>query len=269
MKLKLFINSLFHLRNIGVLAVGSGLLYSIYKIYGSYGFGTGIPTIFLFWTGALAVYFGAVLQSFKSKKFQDNFLHREKQRSIIKLNRMCNELANETKRYTNKAYYKKLCALMEDKREIISQFNKEEPDFLTEKITEQALNLILSYIKLLRNFCIRSRELGMQDIGPVMERITQNYRKLNFINDKKVYEDIKKIIEMDEKIIARLKEEKQDLDRMDAKLDYIKSTVGMLKHQISSRLGSEEMLGQIETILNEAAALENVLEERHRKRQRN
>ncbi|NLD51014.1 MAG: hypothetical protein GX660_28060 [Clostridiaceae bacterium] len=267
MKLKLFFRSLFYFRNIGVLAVASVLLFSIYDILPELI--KGVPGILMLYAGVVTVYFGAVLQSMQSKKFQDNFLHKEKQKRIIKLDRMCNELASETKKHTNKAYYKKLCDVMEDKKEIINQFNKEEPDFLKEKTAEQALNLVLSYIKLLRNFCIRSRELGLQDVSPVMERITQNYRKLNFANDPKVYEDIKKIIEMDERIITRLKSEKLDLDRIDAKLDYIKSTVGMLKHQISSRLGSEEMLGQIESILNEAVALENVLEERHKKKQRN
>jgi len=59
---------------------------------------------------------------------------------------------------------------------------------------------------------------------------------------------------MDEKIINRFKEEKNDLERLDVKLDYIKSTIDMLKHQINSTLDSQDTLESIESILNEAVA---------------
>ena len=97
----------------------------------------------------------------------------------------------------------------------------------------------------------------------------QNNRKLNFINDSKVYDDIKRIIEMDMRIIERHKEEKSDLERVDARLECIKSTVSMLRHQINSGLDLGENLENVENILNEAVALENVLNERNKKRLRN
>ena len=74
---------------------------------------------------------------------------------------------------------------------------------------------------------------------------------------------------MDEKIITRLKEEKQELERIDTKLDYIKSTVSMFKHQVTHSLDSEEMLEKIENVVNEATALESVLDDRYKKRSRN
>jgi len=74
---------------------------------------------------------------------------------------------------------------------------------------------------------------------------------------------------MDEKIINRFKEEKNDLERLDVKLDYIKSTIDMLKHQINSTLDSQDTLESIESILNEAVAFESVLYERSKNRLRN
>jgi hypothetical protein len=44
----------------------------------------------------------------------------------------------------------------------------------------------------------------------------------------------------------------------------MESTVNMFKHQIIASVESEEMLDKLETAINEAAALDNVLEERRR-----
>lgn len=214
----------------------------------------------------IAGYLGFSLQSFTSKKFQDNFLHNSKKKHINNLNEMCKRLANDTKRFTNAAYYKKLCAIMEDRSEILQDYQKDEFNYMKERIAEQSLNLVITYIKLLKNFCKRSRDLNLTDINPIMERVSQNTRKLSFINDPKIYEDLKRTIELDEKILNRLKEEKQDLDRIDTKLDYIKSTVSMFKHQIGLSMESEEILEKIENTLNEATALENVLDQRQRRR---
>src|SRR5690606_23146652 len=113
--------------------------------------------------------------------------------------------------------------------EIIKSYNRDKSNYLRGKIAEQALSLVVSYIHLLKDFCIRSREAGKVNVNAIMDRITQNNRKLNFINDSKVYDDIKRIIEMDMRIIERHKEEKSDLERVDARLECIKSTVSMLR----------------------------------------
>jgi hypothetical protein len=69
---------------------------------------------------------------------------------------------------------------------------------------------------------------------------------------------------MDEKMINRVKDEKKDLERISAKLEYIESTVNMFKHQILSSIESDEMLEKLEKAVNEATALDNVLEDRRR-----
>ncbi len=258
MKFKLLISSLTSYRNIGILVILMGLSFYLNKNYVDMGYITFLASF--------AAYAGFSLQSFTSKKFQDNFIHKTKEQHIRELNEMCIKSADEAKRHTNAAYYKKLCSIMEDKSEIIRAYSKDAPNYLKEKITEQTLNLVITYIKLLRSFCKRSRELNLTDVSPIMDRIGQNTRKLNFINDQKVYEDLKKTIEMDEKILLRIKEEKHDLERIDTKLDYIKSTVSMFKHQVGLSMESQEMLEKIESVVNEATALESVLDERQKRR---
>lgn len=261
MKLKLFLKALFHFRNIGMLLIMSGIGVAVTQ---SLDFSP------LYTAGGVAsIYLGFVLQSFTSKSFQDRFLHKIKEKRIKELNKMCIHLALGTKKYTNAAYYKKLCSIMEDREEVVKSYFKDKSNYLNQKITEQTLNLVVSYIKLLKDFCIRCRETSQTNLSPVVERISKNTRKLSFTNDPKVYEDLKRIIEMDERMIQRLKEERSDLERVDARLDCIKSTVSMLKHQINTGLDSEETLENIESALNEAVALENVLEERNKRRLRN
>lgn len=260
MKFKLFISSLLNGRNIGTLIIL--LMFS-----GMASESRGDLLFLPLSAASFAVYSGLVIQSFTSKKFQEKFISKMKHRNIKKLDRTCITLADDAKRYTNAAYYKKLRLIMDDKNEIMKLYYKEGPNFLNEKITEKALDLVISYIKLLKSFCIRYKELNSVDVKPVQERIAKNSRKLNFTSDPKIRENIKKIIEMDEKILSRLKEEKLNLERIDTRLDYIKSTVYMLKQQLNLKLGTEvELLEKIEGAVNEAIALESVLDERNKRR---
>ena len=158
----------------------------------------------------------------------------------------------------------KLKKVMDDKNEIVDSFFRGDQGYLKEKITEQTLNLVVSYLKLLNNFCIRSRELSAVDVSTIAGRLNANTRKLGFTKDVHMQDDLKKIIEMDEKLINRLKDEKKDLERISAKLDYMESTVNMFKHQSLSSIESEDMLEKLETAVNEAEALDNVLEERRK-----
>ncbi|ABN53611.1 MAG TPA: hypothetical protein DEF39_11740 [Hungateiclostridium thermocellum] len=268
MKLKLFWNAIIHYKNLGVLLISLGIGLAAAEF-------VEFPAEFMKFShvyaaiAAAVLYFALVLRSFTDKKFQERFLHKEKEKEIKKMDKTCLKMAQETKKYTNAAYYKKLNLLLKDKDEILKAYNKDKTNNIKEKIAEYALNLTISYLTLLKDFCIRSRAMERTNINSLMERLSQNTRKLNFAQDPKVYEDIKRIVEMDEKIINRFKEEKNDLERLDVKLDYIKSTIDMLKHQINSTLDSQDTLESIESILNEAVAFESVLYERSKNRLRN
>ena len=90
----------------------------------------------------------------------EEFNNSEKIRHIQDLNYQCLSLSNEAKRNTNSTYLQKLKKVMEDKDEIVDSFFRGEHSFLKEKIVEQTLGLVVAYLKLLNNFCIRSREIS-------------------------------------------------------------------------------------------------------------
>lgn len=266
MKGKLFVSALFRFRNISFLALALAIVF--------FRWSTSVGSGLIPYYGivepltSLAIYMALVLQSFVSKGFQDNFLHKQKVKQIKQLNTTCLRLYAEARKNTNQAYFQRLRKVMEDRNEIVNSFFRGERNLLKEKVVEQALNLVVSYIKLTNNFCLRSRELSTVDVSEVAKRINMNSRKLSFIKDSTAAEDIKRVIEMDERIINRLKEEKKDLERINTKLDYMESTINMFKHQMLSNIESEEMLGKLEAAVNEAEALDNVLQERRKDRMR-
>lgn len=270
MKLRMLVSALFKMKNVGLLILFLGITSMVRN-----SIAVLLPgnLQYLAYTGAaylpaVVLYLAFVLKTLQSKEFHEEFNSREKIRQIQDLNYECLRLANEAKRYTNATYQQKLRRVMEDKNDIVNSFFKGDRSYIKEKITEQTLKLVISYIKLLINFCIRSKELKETDVGEVANRINANMRKLNFTKDPRMVEDIKNLIEMDQKIIDRLKEEKQEVERIGAKLDYMESTVSMFKHQILASIESEDMLEKLETAVNEAAALDSVLEERRKNRMR-
>lgn len=268
MRGRLVTSAFFKFRNLGILAMAmilAGLLADPAGLSNMLGYGYTVPDAVAV-SGALAVYVAFVLQTLNSKKFHEEFNRKEKMRTIRELNRQANRLAGEARRNTNSTYLQKLKKVMDDKNDIFNSYSTGEHSYLKERIVEQTLSLVTAYLKLLNNFCIRSRELNAVDVSTVANRINANNRKLSFARDARMAEDVRKIIEMDEKLINRMKDEKKELERISAKLDYMESTVNMFKHQIMSSIENEEMLEQLETAVNEAEALDTVLEDRRKSR---
>ncbi|NMA33870.1 MAG: hypothetical protein GX940_04870 [Clostridiaceae bacterium] len=268
MRARMVLSALLKLRNIGVLVA----VFTLLSLLGS---PSALPALIgIAWpagltlAGSLAVYIVFVIQTLLNRKFQNEFNQKEKFRKIRELNRLANRLSGEAKRNTNHTYLLRLRKVMEDKNDIFASYSNGEHSYLKEKIVEQTLNLVIAYLKLLNNFCIRNRELSSVDVGAISARINANNRKLSFARDARMADDIRKIIEMDTRLIERMKNEKKDLERISARLDYMESTVNMFKHQIMSSIESEDMLEQLETAVNEAEALDAVLDERRRSRLR-
>ncbi len=270
MKARLILKALFKLRNIGILILLLGISAVLTDPNAILLFGNGIPALpdVIAYPASLAAYAALVVQTLLSKEFHKDFNQKEKVRHLQDMNYACMRLANEAKRNTNSTYLAKLKKVMEDKNDIVDSYFKGERSFLKEKITEQTLNLVISYLKLLNNFCIRSREINGVDVSAVAGRINSNTRKLGFTKDVHMADDLQKVIEMDEKLINRLKDEKKELERIAAKLDYMESTVNMFKHQTLSSVESEEMLEKLQTAVDEAEALDNVLEDRRKNKTR-
>ncbi len=270
MRARMITSALFKMRNIGILAAAlilAALLSDPSALPNLFGMSAALPDSLAF-SGGIAVYIAFVIQTLLSKEFHAEFRQKEKFRHIRELNRLANRLSSEARRYANNTYMQKLRKVINDKNDIFTSYSTGEHSYLKEKIVEQTLNLVIAYLKLFTNFCMRSRELSSVDVSAVSARINNNTRKLSFAKDARMAEDIRKIIEMDEKLIGRLKEEKKDLERINAKLEYMESTVNMFKHQIMSSIENEEMLEQLETAVNEAEALDAVLEDRRRNKLR-
>ncbi len=266
MRARLVLSAFLKMKNLSILAAAmilAALLSDPEGLPAMLGYGYALPYA-LAASGGLAVYVAFVLKTLSNKTFLEKFNYREKLRKIRDLNRQASMLSGEARRNTNSAYMQKLKKVMEDKNDIFTSYSSSEHSYLKERIVEQTLNLVISYLKLLNNFCIRSRELSGVDVSAVAARINTNKRKLSFAKDVHMAEDVRKIIEMDEKLIGRLKDEKKELERISAKLDYMESTVNMFKHQIMSSAENEDMLEQLETAVNEAEALDTVLEDRRK-----
>lgn len=205
-------------------------------------------------------------QSLFGSKFREEFNRKEKVKKIQDLNYNCLRLAAEAKKRIATSQNPKLRKVLKDKDDIVNSYFNGEKSFLKEKIVEQTLNLVASYIKLLTNFSVRSKELENINLSDIAERINLNNRKINFEKDPHRLDDLRKVIEMDEKILSRMKDEKKNLDGVSSKLDYMSSTVNMFKHQIMSSIETEDMLEQLQSAVNEAEALDAVLDDRRKNR---
>jgi hypothetical protein len=133
---------------------------------------------------------------------------------------------------------------------------------------EQALNLIKAYIKLMVNFSIRCSELIEVDVNKIKDRINSNNRKLGFLKNSNAAFDLQKAIEMDQKLLERIEGEKGEIERVSAKLDYMESTIRMFKHRVLTSDYDDGAFSDIENIVNEAAALDTVLNDNRKNRLR-
>ncbi len=265
----LFYNAIFRFRNMATLIFWCSLVFLIsgapdLQNVNISGFDINTLATGAYGVGAL-LYVALVIQSMFSNNYKDEVQKKEKKREINRLNRECTRLWSQTKSYASPIQRQKLRKIMQDKDDIFNSLKRGDGhSYLKEKIVEKSLNLVISYTRLMTNFSIRSKELSEINISDLMNKINANRRKLSFMKDNRMYDDIKSIIEMDEQVINRVKEEKNELERIHARLDYIESMLSMFKHQIVSSIESEEMVEKLETAVNEATALDSVLQERRR-----
>jgi len=267
----LFYSAIFRFRNFGTLVFWCAFVYFLSES-GVVGMQevTNIGTATLF-TGAYGVggvlYLSLVIQSLFSNSYREEVIRKEKKKEINGLNRQCMRLSMQTRNFTSPIQRQKLRKIMKDKDDIFNSLKRgDQQSYLKEKIVEKSLNLVISYTKLMTNYSIRSKELSEINISDLMNKINANRRKLSFMKDERMIEDVKSIVEMDEQVIQRVKDEKNELERIHARLDYIESMLSMFKHQIISSIESEEMVEKLDTAVNEATALDTVLQERRRNR---
>lgn len=217
-------------------------------------------------------YIGAVIKTLSNEDFREEYEFRQKVKKIQDINLISRRLGTQARKLSDSQMMAQLRKVIEDKEEIVRSFFRTygakgtlQRNYLKETIVEQTLNMVVSYLKLFINYSIRKKQVSKNKEDEIAARIDINTRKLGFCQDFRTVEELEKVIELDTKILESIKEEKRELEIVAAKLDYMQSMVNMFKHQVVSSLESEDMLEKLETVVNEATALDNVLEERKRK----
>lgn len=253
MKLKMLLKAAFRTGNFALLA-GIILVSVLTNFF--------LPFMLVGFAGYL--YF--VLQTLRSEKFLSEFKQEEKLEGLQKMSWECNNLYRELYRTFDKNMKSKAAAIMKQKNELMEYFDKYCDNPVKQTIIEQALKLVTAYLHLVHNYTVRSRELSATSLNELVGRINYNNRKLGTLKSYDAVLQLTKTIEMDEKLLKNMKEEKEELESVSVRLDYIESTIGGFKHRIISADSLDPASEEIEGVINEAVALENVLNERSKNR---
>ena len=215
---------------------------------------------------ALAIYGGFVAQSMLSKDFRENVNQKEKINAIKKELEICHQNVRNLKRKLEPKAQQRLDNLLRESDEIVQSFLNGNKSTLKEQVVRQSLKLTSAYITLADMFRVRSSASNSERISQLARRINTNTNNLNSVRDEGIADELKRVIEADERMIESLKNERLELDKIDARLQYMESTIGMLKYNIISNLESEDTLNHLESDVHEADVLNTVLTERYDER---
>ncbi|MFZ5989526.1 MAG: hypothetical protein ACOYWZ_20710 [Bacillota bacterium] len=251
MSLRTFLKAALKLRNLALLA----LIVIVY----------GITSVIPFALIGAAGYLYFIMQTLKDEDFRKELEHEEKLEGIQKLNERCSRLYLSVLNKLPSLLRNRVRNVYKEKEELVVFFNQNSTDQLRQKIVEQALSLVIAYFKLIYNFSLKQKELNAINIDRVMERISTNNRKLSFFKNPKAVTDLQRAVELDEKLLERVKNEKSEIETISSRLEYIESAILMFKHQIVSRDDADPALTDIDNVVNEAMALDSVLTNRNEK----
>lgn len=249
MHLKRILKAIFRIRNIALL---SGVMILTY-----------LTEYLPFALVGVAAYLFFVLQTLNDKALDRNDLENEKIDNLLELDVECNDLYYEARKVIDKQYLKKMEETHQDKDELMELFHNDQDNYIKQKVIEQVLKLVMAYIKLLSEFGQRRNEMALFNTSQLVESINENERRLKHLKDNQAIDDMQRAIEMDRRVLAGIEQEKKELERISVRLTYIESALKTFKHQIISSENTDEMMTtEIDNIINEAAALDNVLSSR-------
>jgi len=214
----------------------------------------------------LAGYLYFVLQTYRSRKFRQECAQEDKLDDIQQQSRRCEELYSQVVRKLDRNLRNKAQGLLKQKRELLGFFGKNCEDPVKQRIIEQAMKLVEAYFNLLYNYAVRNAELSSENLNELAGRINYNNRKLGTLKSYEAVLELTKTVEMDEKLLKSMKEEREELESINVRLDYIESTIIGFKHRVLSSDTDDPASEEIEEVINEAAALDNVLNERSKNR---
>lgn len=259
MRFKMLMKAAFKTRNFAVLAavIVVSLLFSVSRV-------PEASAPFMLFGAAGYIYF--VLQTLRSGDFKSELAQEEKLDGIQRLSWDCNELYRDIKGKLDRNLRNKAAGILRQKSELMQYFSKYTDDPLKQRIIEQALKLVAAYLNLLYTYSTRSRELSQENLNELVGRINYNNRKLGSLKSYEAVLELTKTVEMDERLLKNLKEEREELEKTNVRLDYIESTIGGFKHRILSPDTVDPAAEEIEDVINEATALDTVLNERRKTR---
>ncbi|HEX2947739.1 MAG TPA: hypothetical protein VHT96_17520 [Clostridia bacterium] len=258
----MYLRAAFKFKNIFMLAVGLILALSIASTYGV-GWLAG-----LFGAAGVVAYIIGILSTAKSSKFKSEVELSEKLNDIDKLSWECNSHYRKISGRLGKNLRIKAVRVLKQKEELMNYFKHYEEDPIKQKIIEQALKLVIAYLSLASNYADSMRELSQQNLNELHARINFNNRKLGTLKNYQAVLELTKTVEMDEKLMKTLQEDREELEMINVRLDQIESTIVGFKHRILSSELSDPETEEIENVINEATALDNALNEHSRLRQR-
>ena len=214
----------------------------------------------------LAVYGGFVCQSLLSREFKEDYEKRAVINEIKKTSEECHLAVRNLKRKLDVNAQQRISNIMKEADEILQSFLSGDKNYLKVRAVQQSFKMTSAYIKLADMFRVRSSASSGERISQLAKRINANTGNLNSVRDQGVANELRRVIEADERMIESLKNERLELERIDARLQYMESAISMLKYNIISNLESEDILSNLESDVHEADALNTVLNERYDER---
>jgi len=257
----MYLRAAFKFKNIFLLA--AGLILAVAA--STYGIGWLAG---LFGVAGVAAYIIGILSTARNSEFRSEVQLSEKLDDISKLSRECNSHYRKIAGRLGKNLRIKAIRVLKQKEELMNYFKHYEDDPIKQKIIEQALKLVFAYLSLASNYADSMGELSQQNLNELHTRINFNNRKLGTLKNYQAVLELTKTVEMDEKLLKALQEDREQLEMINVRLDQIESTIVSFKHRILSSELSDPETEEIENVINEATALDNALNEHSRLRQR-
>ena len=207
----------------------------------------------------LAGYIYFVMQTLKDEKFLLDYNNQKQIEGIQNLNIEATRLYQNISRRLRAGMKEKVKNIYMEKESLMIYYSNVKDDPIKQKIVEQALNLVMVYFKLMFNYNLKIKDIKNLDASKVEERIKSNRKKQEHLINPRAKADLEKALELDERLLQRINSEKNELEMVHSKMDYIESAIVTFKHQIISNSDSDPDISEIDNVVNEAMALDNVL----------
>lgn len=251
MSLKILLKAATRLKNLALFVVIAGVFLAT----------NYLP--FLFVGAAGYIYF--IMQTFKDESFLEDLNKEQQIEDLRELDIQCDRLYINIYKRLPDGMKQKLMNVYNEKKSLVGYYSQVQEDPIKQKIVAQALKLVIVYIKLLHNYSVRAKDIYTVSVNKVEERLRANRRKKELLANPKAIADLQKAIELDERLMGKINNDKSELEMVRSKMDYIESAIITFKHQIISNSDSDPAISEIDNVVTEAMALDNVLSNKSNK----